>query len=55
MSFKENDKELIEWYKKEVAKQGIDIRFNTEVTDLAPCAASTRSSWPLAPCREPCP
>ena len=34
MSFKENDKELIEWYKKEVAKQGIDIRFNTEVTDL---------------------
>ena len=34
MSFKENDKELIEWYKKEVEKQGIDIRFNTEVTDL---------------------
>ena len=34
MSFKENDKELIEWYKKEVAKQGIDIRFNTDVTDL---------------------
>ena len=34
MSFKENDKELIEWYKREVEKQGIDIRFNTEVTDL---------------------
>ena len=34
MSFKENDKELIEWYKKEVEKQVIDIRFNTEVTDL---------------------
>ena len=34
MSFKENDKELIDWYKREVEKQGIDIRFNTEVTDL---------------------
>ena len=34
MSFKENDKQLIEWYKAEVKRQNIDIRFNTEVTDL---------------------
>lgn len=33
MSFKENDKELIEWYKRELKKHEIDIRFNTEVTD----------------------
>ena len=34
MSFKENDKELIQWYKREIAKQGIEIHYNTEVTDL---------------------
>ena len=34
MSFKENDKELIRWYLNEVAKEGIDVRFNTEVTDV---------------------
>ena len=34
MSFKENDKELIRWYLNEVAKEGIDVRLNTEVTDL---------------------
>ena len=34
MSFKENDKELLRWYKREVEKQGIDIRYNTEVTDV---------------------
>ena len=34
MSFKENDKALIAWYEKEVEKQGIDIRFNTEINDL---------------------
>jgi 2-enoate reductase len=34
MSFKENDRELIEWYKKEIAKAGIEIHFNTEVNDL---------------------
>ena len=33
MSFKENDKELIRWYLNEIAKEGIDVRFNTEVTD----------------------
>ncbi len=34
MSFKENDKELIRWYLNEVAKEGIDVRLNTEVTDI---------------------
>ena len=34
MSFKENDRDLIEWYKREVAKENIDIRFNTEINDL---------------------
>ena len=34
MSFKENDRELIAWYEREVKKQGIDIRFNSEITDL---------------------
>ena len=34
MSFKENDKELVQWYLREIERQGIDIRFNTEVNDL---------------------
>ena len=34
MSFKENDKKLIEWYKREVEKAGIEFRFNTEINDL---------------------
>ena len=34
MTFKENDKKLIKWYEREVQKQGIEIHFNTEVTDL---------------------
>ena len=34
MTFKENDKELIRWYKNEIEKQGIDVRFNTEINDL---------------------
>ncbi len=34
MSFKENDRELIQWYKNEVAKEGIEIHMNTEITDL---------------------
>ena len=34
MTFKENDKELIRWYKKEIEREGIDVRFNTEVNDL---------------------
>ena len=34
MSFKENDKELLRWYFREIERQGIDVRFNTEVNDL---------------------
>ena len=34
MTFKENDKELIRWYKNEIEKQGIDVRFNSEINDL---------------------
>lgn len=34
MSFKENDKELIEWYRREIRKAGIDVRLNTEINDL---------------------
>ena len=34
MSFKENDKELLRWYDREIKKQNIEIHFNTEVTDL---------------------
>ena len=34
MSFKENDKELVQWYLREIKRQGIDVRFNTEVNDL---------------------
>ena len=34
MSFKENDKELVRWYRREIEKAGVEIRFNTEVTDL---------------------
>ena len=34
MTFKENDKELIRWYRNEIEKQGIEVRFNTEVNDL---------------------
>ena len=39
MSFKENDKELIRWYLNEVAKEGIDVRLNTEVRDIASLGA----------------
>ncbi len=34
MSFKENDKELVQWYLREIDRQGIDVRLNTEVNDL---------------------
>ncbi len=34
MSFKENDKDLIEWYRREIDKAGIEVRFNTEVNDV---------------------
>ena len=34
MSFKENDRELIQWYRREIAKQGVEVHLNTEVNDL---------------------
>ena len=34
MSFKENDKELLAWYLREIEKQGIEVRLNTEINDL---------------------
>ena len=33
MSFKENDKDLIKWYKKQMNDYNIDIRFNSEIKD----------------------
>ena len=33
MSFKENDRELVRWYKREIEKAGIEIRYNTEIND----------------------
>ena len=34
MTFKENDKELLKWYIREVKEAGIPVRLNTEVTDV---------------------
>ena len=34
MTFKENDKELVRWYRDQIEKAGVEIRFNTEVNDL---------------------
>lgn len=34
-SFKEKDRALIEWYRRQIASLDIDVRFNTEVKDLA--------------------
>ena len=34
MTFKENDKDLITWYKREIEKAGIEVHLNTEVNDL---------------------
>ena len=33
--FKENDKRLIEWYRRQMEKLNIEIKFNTEVTDIS--------------------
>ena len=33
-SFKEKDKALIAWYKRELAKQPIEVKLNTEITDI---------------------
>lgn len=37
--FKEKDRELIRWYEKEMRDLGIEIRFNTEITDPATLGA----------------
>lgn len=34
-SFKENDKQLIEWYIRQVKKRGIEVKLNTKVADLS--------------------
>ena len=34
-SFKEKDRDLIEWYRREIKKLGIEVKFNTEVKDVA--------------------
>ena len=34
-SFKEKDRALIKWYEREITLYGIDIRMNTEITDIA--------------------
>ncbi len=33
-SFKEKDRDLIAWYNREILKHGIEIKLNTEVTDV---------------------
>ena len=33
--FKEADKALIEWYRRQIAKLGIEVKFNTEITDIS--------------------
>lgn len=32
--FKEKDKELIEWYKRQISKLPIEVKLNTEITDI---------------------
>ena len=34
-SFKEKDRMLIEWYRRQIAKLPIEVKFNTEVNDLS--------------------
>lgn len=34
-TFKEKDKELLEYYRRQAEKEGLDIRYNTEVKNLA--------------------
>ena len=33
-SFKEKDRALIEWYRRQIAKLGIEVKFNAEVKDI---------------------
>ena len=34
MSFKERDRQLLEWYRRQIKKLGIEVKLNTEITDL---------------------
>ncbi len=34
-SFKEKDRDLIAWYRREITKYSIDVKLNTEITDVA--------------------
>ena len=34
MTFKENDKELLNWYRREIKEAGIPVKLNTEVNDI---------------------
>ena len=34
-AFKENDKKLIDWYRRQMEKLNIEIKFNTEVNDIS--------------------
>ncbi len=38
-SFKEKDRDLIAWYRREIAKHPIEVKLNTEVTDISQCEA----------------
>ena len=38
-SFKEKDRALIEWYRRQIAKLGIEVKFNTEVKDISALGA----------------
>ena len=38
-SFKEKDRQLIAWYEREITRHEIDVRMNTEVTDIASLGA----------------
>lgn len=38
-SFKEKDRDLIAWYRRELTKYPIEVKLNTEVTDLASLSA----------------
>ena len=39
-SFKEKDRDLIAWYRRELTKYPIEVKLNTEVTDLASLGAA---------------
>lgn len=33
-SYKEHDKRLIQWYREQISRQGIEVRFSTEISDI---------------------